>query len=97
MQNDVKQSFSKHLLWDVDEVDREIHCDFIIVRAMERGTREDVRLVWNYYGADAVKAALLKAPSLQRKTIWFFANQFGLKTSDFRADRKGRELGTWAH
>ncbi|WP_372846120.1 hypothetical protein [Pontiella sp.] len=93
----MKQSFSQHLFWDVDEVDWKIHRDFIIVRVMERGTLEDVRLVWDHYGVAAVKAALLKAPSLQKKTLCFFANQFGLKVSDFRADRKGRELNTWGH
>ncbi len=54
---------------------------------MDRGTREDVRLVWNHYGPDAVREALVKAPSLRTKTVAFFANQFDLPREAFRAWR----------
>ncbi len=36
----------------------------------------------------SLKEFLLRAPSLQRKTIAFFANQFHLSPEDFRAFRK---------
>ena len=92
-----KHLFSNHLFWDVSDVDWDLHRNFIISRVMDRGTLEDVRLVWNHYGAESVKAALLRAPALQRKTIHFFANQFHLDLRDFRSYRKSQELGTWIH
>ena len=90
---------SNHLFWDVNvaEMDGEAHQGFIIPRVMDRGTRSDVQAVWNQYGAETVKKVLLQAPSLQRKTIFFFANQFHLRPEDFRAYRKSQELGTWVH
>jgi hypothetical protein len=76
-------------------MDTELHRNFIIRRAMDRGVRSDAYAVWHYYGEEAVKEALLQAPALRRKTIFFFANQFRLRPEDFRAYRKKQELGTW--
>ncbi len=92
-------ALSKHLFWDVDAgtIDAEKHLRFIIPRVMDRGTSSDVRAIWNRYGAETVKDVLLRAPSLQRKTIFFFANQFHLRPEDFRAYRKSQKLGTWTH
>ena len=97
--NDIIQQLSKHLFWDVDmlELSPKKHQRFIIVRVMDRGTQHDVRLVWDCYGEDVVKDALLKAPALERKTIFFFANQFNISPEEFRAYRKQKELATWAH
>jgi hypothetical protein len=91
----IVQQLSPHLFWDVDQVDGVTHRTFIISRVMDRGTRGDVLLVWHHYGADAIKDVLLRVSSLQRKTIFFFANQFRLRPEDFRAYRKSQELGTW--
>ena len=87
------------LFWDVDVggIDEQAHRNFIIPRAMDRGVRSDAYAVWRHYGAETVKEALLRAPSLQRKTIFFFANQFHLRPEDFRAYRKNQEMGTWTH
>ena len=78
---------SPPLLWDADRgsIDPEAHANFLIIRVMERGTRQEVRTTWSYYGATRIKDALLNAPSLSPKTISFFANQFGLKKEAFRA------------
>ncbi len=92
-------TLSNHLFWDVDvgTMDAGTHRRFIISRVMDRGTSSDVRAIWNRYGAETVKEVLLRAPSLQRKTIFFFANQFRLRPEDFRAYRKSQETGTWMH
>ena len=92
-------TLSKHLFWDVDaeSMDAERHRSFIITRVMDRGASPDVQVIWNQYGAETVKKVLLHAPSLQRKTISFFANQFQVTPEEFRAYRKSKELGTWEH
>ncbi len=84
------QVLSPHLFWDVDRdsVDPELHRQFIIPRIMDRGTRNDVREAWTYYGETRVREALLNAASLQKKTIAFFANQFNLSRDQFRAWRE---------
>ena len=83
---------SEHLFWDVDcaRVDPQVHARFLICRVMERGTREDVRAVWEYYGEEQVREVLTKAPSLTAKTIAFFANQFALPREAFRAHQRAK-------
>jgi len=54
---------------------------------MDRGTLADVKAVWEYYGSETVKSALLNAADLNEKTVSFFANQFNLSRDAFRAFR----------
>ena len=90
----IKQ-LSAPLFWDVDpeQVDPETHWRFIIPRIMDRGTLRDVKAAWNYYGEERVQQALVKATSLHKKTIAFFANQFDLPRNVFRAYRQN--TGAW--
>lgn len=78
---------SSHLFWDVDRasLDPEQHANFLICRIMERGSSEEVRLAWSYYGEDCVRDALLQSTALSSRTIHFFANQFRLSCDAFRA------------
>ena len=71
---------SDTLFWDTEpcRLDAKRHAAFIIVRTMERGSKEEVLAVWNFYGEAPIKEALLNAPSLSPETISFFANQFNL-------------------
>ncbi|MCC7299495.1 MAG: hypothetical protein IT583_00245 [Verrucomicrobia bacterium] len=80
---------SAFLFWDVDPsgINPELHRQFIIPRVMERGTQSDVKAVWDYYGSEPVKNALLNATDLSAKTISFFANQFHLSREAFRSFR----------
>ena len=89
------QQLSDHLFWDVDRssVDAEEHRQFIIPRIMDRGTLDDVKAAWRYYGEENIREVLLGARVLQRKTISFFANQFDLSRESFRAFRN--QTGTW--
>jgi len=78
------------LLWDVDpdQVDLEKHAGFLIPRIMDRGTMEHVMWAWDFYGAGRIQDVLVQAPCLQKKTIAFFACQFGIPREAFRATRK---------
>lgn len=80
---------SAFLFWDVDplKINPETHRQFIIPRVMERGTRDDVKAIWEYYGSETVKSALLNSADLSIKTVSFFANQFNLSRDAFRAFR----------
>jgi len=82
-------NLSAFLFWDVDPsgINPQTHRQFIISRVAERGTLSDVRAVWEYYGSETVKSALLNAADLSAKTISFFANQFNLPRDAFRAFR----------
>jgi len=78
---------SNHLFWDVDpsSLDTERHERFLIVRVVERGSRQDVRQIRDFYGDHRMREALVSAPSLEPRTIAFFANQFKLPREAFRA------------
>jgi len=92
---DFIQQLSEHLFWDVDRagMDPDQHRIFIISRTMDRGTRDDVRVVWAYYGEEKVRDALLNAACLHKKTIAFFASQFDLPQENFRSFRN--RTGAW--
>jgi hypothetical protein len=83
---------SSELFWDVDRnaVHPKKHADFIITRVMERGNREEVRATWTYYGSDKIKGSLLEAPALSPRTIAFFANQFDIPRTAFRAHERSQ-------
>ena len=78
---------SEHLFWDVDRgsIDPDRNAGFLLPRIMDRGTLDDVQAAWAYYSEAQINDVLLTAPSLTRKTIAFFANQFQLPREAFRA------------
>jgi len=86
---------SDTLFWDTERsgLDPKQHAAFIIVRTMERGTKEEVLSVWHFYGEPSVRKVLLNAPSLSPETISFFANQFDLPVENFRAHKRAEN---WA-
>jgi len=90
------EQLSEHLFWDVDRasVDPEQHRQFMISRIMDRGTLDDVKVAWSYYGEEMVREVLLNAAALHKKTIAFFARQFDLPRESFRACRNS--TGTWS-
>ena len=81
------ERLSPHLFWDVDiaTLDLQQHTRFIIRRVMDRGSLSDVKSLWRYYGATAVKEAMISARSLDPRTLAFCANQFRLPRKEFRA------------
>lgn len=83
----IKDKLRPELFWDVDfrSLDVDKHTAFVIVRVMERGNREEVRIVWNYFGEETIKKCLLSARSLSPRTVSYFANQFKIHPSKFRS------------
>ena len=88
---------SPHLFWDTDAttLDPEVHFRYIIPRVMDRGNYSDVKHVWDAYGAERVKEALTQCRCLNKRTISFFANQFGVKPTAFRAFDTSTHKQTW--
>ena len=93
----IKDSLRPALFWDVDfnRLNLDENASFVIIRVMERGTREEVRTIWNYFGAETVKQHLLSAQSLSPKTISYFANQFKISRSQFRSVVNRDKVSTW--
>lgn len=79
------------LFWDKDiaRLDAEVHAQYIIERVAERGTWEEMKDVWEYYGPECVKAAVQASRDLTGKTVWFFAGLFELPLTAFRSHGRG--------
>ncbi len=83
-------ALSPSLFWDVDPTRLEPGRDatFIIARVMDRGTRAEVQQIRAWYGDEALKKNLLRAQSLDSRTLAFFSTQFGISRTRFRAYKK---------
>lgn len=93
----MKESLRPVLFWDMDynELNPDQHAAFIIIRVMEHGTREEVRAIWKYFGAQTIKKHLLSARFLSPKTISYFANIFKVGSSQFRCKSNSVGVKTW--
>lgn len=83
---------SKGLFWeaDLDVLDLEAHPRYIIARVMDYGTWEEVQFIWKYYGSARIKSILIDAPSLQKRTIAFFAVIFDIPRDSFKATERAK-------
>ena len=88
---------SSFLFWDTDPstLDYEKSITYIIPRVMDYGTMDDIREVYEYYGSDRILKVLLAAPSLDKKTISYFAWEYGISRHEFRSYRHKQEWKTW--
>jgi hypothetical protein len=75
------------LFWDVDKtkLSPNLNKQFIICRVMDRGDIEAVKTAMKYYDKATVQEVLTNAGFIEKKTITFFANYFGLSPADFKA------------
>lgn len=99
MQEEIKSQITKALFWDINftEIDFNKHHKFIIPRVMDRGTKNDVKIIWDFYGEKVIRETLINTRFLEDKTIYFFANLFSIQASDFIAYQiKQNQLSTWS-
>ncbi len=77
---------SPYLLWDTDRtrLDWQRNAAFVIRRAFERGTLDDLLEVLVYYGREKVVAVLTQAEDLPEMVIALASVVFSLKPVDFR-------------
>ena len=95
---EIKSQINEVLFWDInfDRIDFANQKAFIIPRVMDRGTKKDVKLIWNFYGEEIIKESLINTRFLENKTIHFFANLFSIQPEDFRAFRmKQKQTSNW--
>ena len=88
-ETEIKSKITEALFWDINfaKIDFAKQKAFIIPRVMDRGTKKDVKLIWNFYGEETIKESLINTRFLENKTIHLFANLFSIQLEDFRAYR----------
>ena len=89
-------TLGKNLFWDADytQLDLDIHAAYIIPRVMDYGCWEDVQFVFTYYERERIRDILSASPSLQIRTIYFFAQLFALPLESFAAYHN-RQRNNW--
>lgn len=84
--NITKPALSRRAFWDVDlkQLDFDRYPEFTVVRAMERGTSNDIREVIRYYGRYKVKSILTNSERLMPRAQVISRRLFLLHDSDFK-------------
>ena len=82
----MKPNLPKHLFWDVDyeKIDYEKNSVFVIGRALNFGTLEDIKEVFEKYGAKEIKKHIVKATGLTNKSLNFWSKYFNIPLKKFR-------------
>ena len=80
------QSLSPRLFWDVDlnEIDEQAHCRFIIQRVLERGSLDDIRATISHYTMPFLISQAQQIRSLDPVTLAFAACIGNVKEETFR-------------
>ena len=78
------------LFWDVDmqRFDQEKNARLVVERVFNYGDIGELKLIIKHYGSERVKALIVQAGYLDRKTLFFASLLFNLPPEDFRCYRK---------
>lgn len=80
-----KPAISHTLLWDLntDKIDFTRNKRIIIERVFTLGDFDDVKQIIKYYGLDTVKEEIVKAGNLDKKTLNWASQYFGIPKTKF--------------
>ncbi|WP_394353237.1 DUF6922 domain-containing protein [Paraflavitalea devenefica] len=81
-----KPSLSRRAFWDIDlaRLDFDRYPEFTIIRAMERGTLDDIREIIRYYGRNRVRSIVTNSERLLPRAAVISRRLFHLHNSDFK-------------
>ena len=78
--------FDKALFWDIDSdtLDIKKHSKYIIERVIKRGSLEDWFYLKKIYTRNKILNESLHIRSLDKKSLYFLSNYFGVDKAKFR-------------
>ncbi|WP_436485843.1 DUF6922 domain-containing protein [Chitinophaga sp. ARDCPP14] len=81
-----KPALSRRAYWDIDlrTLDFDRYPEFTIIRAMERGTSNDIREIFRYYGKDKIRNIVTNSEHLLPRAQVISRRLFHLRNSDFK-------------
>ena len=84
------RNLSQYLFWDYNTnmLDPNIDKKIILERVFTRGTENDEREVFNYYGKEAIKNAVLDIKYIDKKTLNYLSLIFGISKENFKCYKK---------
>jgi hypothetical protein len=90
MNYNILARLSKYLFWDcdTDTLDPNIDRNLILERVFSRGTENDEKEVFGYYGKNIIKEAVLTVKHFDKKTLNYLSIIFNVSKEDFRCYKK---------
>jgi hypothetical protein len=88
--NNILSKLSKYLFWDynIDTLDPNIDRNLILERVFSRGTENDEKEVFNYYGRNVIKETVLNIKFFDKKTLNYLSIIFDVPKEDFRCYKR---------
>jgi len=84
-----KPIFNKRIFWDVDfeNIDYDLHINWIIERVFDRGDVEDIRNCRKYYGDEKIKEILLNAKYISERRLYLASVIINQSIENFRCHK----------
>jgi hypothetical protein len=86
MKDTILPILSKYLFWDcnTNTLDSNIDRNLILERVFTRGTENDEKEVFNYYGRDLIKDTVLNIKYFDKKTLNYLSIILDISKEKFR-------------
>ena len=86
MKANLLSKLSKYLFWDcnINFLNPNTDIKLILERVFSRGTENDERETFNYYGKDLIKNTVLDIKYLDKKTLNYLSIVFNTRKKEFR-------------
>jgi len=84
------RNLSQYLFWDynADILDPNIDKRLILERVFTRGTENDEKEIFNFYGKEIIKNTILDIKYFDKKTLNYLSIIFGISKEKFKCYRK---------
>ena len=84
------ENLSRYLFWDYNAsmLDPNIDKTLILERVFSRGTENDEKEVFNYYGKNVIKDSVLNAKYIDKKTLNYLSTILGIPKENFKCYKK---------
>ena len=84
------RNLSQYLFWDynADILDPNIDKKLILERVFTRGTENDEKEIFNFYGKETIKDTILDIKYFDKKTLNYLSVIFGISREKFKCYKK---------
>jgi len=84
------ENLSRYLFWDYNTsiLDPNMDKELILKRVFTRGTENDEKEVFNYYGKNIIKDTFLNVKYIDKKTLNYLSIILGVPKEDFKCYKK---------
>jgi hypothetical protein len=90
MGTDILSRLSKHLFWDgnANLLDPNADKNLILERVFSRGTENDEKEVFNYYGKDVIRQTVPNIKYLDKKTLNYLSIVLDIPREEFKCCKR---------